>query len=74
MQPYANNGGNSSVTAFEIDLESITVEFKGGVRYSYTYQSAGSQHIEEMKALAQAGQGLGAYIMRNVRQSYASRF
>lgn len=73
MQQYANSGGNSAVTAYEFDDESITVEFKGGATYLYTYQSAGSHHIEQMKVLAQSGQGLGTYVNKNVRKSYASK-
>ena len=73
MQPYANAGGNSAVTAYELGDESITVAFKGGATYLYTYQSAGSHHIEQMRSLAQAGQGLGTYINKNVRKSYASK-
>lgn len=73
MRPYANFGGNSAVTAYELHGDSITVEFKGGATYLYTYLSAGSHHIEQMKALAQTGHGLGTYINKNVRKSYASR-
>jgi hypothetical protein len=73
MAPYANAGGTSGVTAFELGDESITVQFKGGSTYLYTYQSAGVDHIEQMKTLAQAGQGLGTYINTHVRKAYASR-
>jgi len=73
MQPYANSSGKSAVTAFTFDDESITVEFKRGAAYLYTYQSAGAHHVEQMKMLAQAGQGLGTYIIKNVAKSYASR-
>lgn len=73
MQPYANSGGNSGVSAYEPGEESITVQFKGGSVYLYTYQSAGAQHIEQMKVLAVAGQGLGSYINTHVRKAYASK-
>lgn len=73
MQAYANLGGDSSVTAYEFDDQSITVEFNYQSRYLYTYNSAGQHHIEMMKTLAQSGQGLGSYIVRNVKKAYASK-
>ncbi len=73
MEVYKNLDGNSAVVGFEIGSDSITVFFNDGAAYLYTYQSAGQDHIEQMKSLAQAGRGLNSYIMRYVRKNYASK-
>lgn len=70
MERYANLGGDSSVTAYEIGSTYIRVQFKTGRLYTYSYASAGSGHVETMKSLARAGQGLCSYIQRNVRNSF----
>lgn len=71
MQRYANINGDSGVSGFEIHDLSITVYFTGTSRsYTYSYASAGQHHIEAMKRLAQAGDGLNAYINHNVKFKY----
>ena len=56
---------------FEIEDTSITVYFKGTSRpYIYSYRKAGIQHVEEMKRLALAGDGLNEYINDYVKKSY----
>ncbi len=70
MERYANRGGNSGVTAYEIGNTSITVQFQDGATYLYTYASAGANNIEQMKRLAIAGQGLGSFISTHVRKGY----
>ena len=73
MESYKNSGGDSSVAAYEIGADSITVRFTTGDTYLYNYQSAGTHYIEKMKALAIAGNGLNSYIKRRVDKGYASR-
>lgn len=73
MERYRNLGGDSGVVAYEFGDTSITVEFSDGAHYLYTYQSAGSYNIEEMKRLAVAGRGLNSFINANVRKKYASK-
>lgn len=59
MQIYADIDRDSGVMGFEIEDTSITVYFKGTSRpYIYSYRKAGIQHVEEMKRLALAGDGL----------------
>lgn len=72
MQDYQNLGGNSGVSAYEINEDSISVKFKTGTVYKYSNGSAGSAHIENMKKLAIAGTGLNSYINTNpeVRKGY----
>ena len=73
MEKYLNLGGNSGIAAYEIGVDSITVQFNDGSIYLYNYQSAGKENIEHMKKLAVAGQGLNSFIMRKVRKSYATK-
>ena len=70
MNPYANLRGYSPVVGYEIEATRITVWFKGGKPYSYSYNRAGRENVEEMKRLANNGAGLSAYITRNVRFLY----
>ncbi|MDZ7692355.1 MAG: hypothetical protein U5K69_14670 [Balneolaceae bacterium] len=70
MKPYKDLDGDSGVAAYEIGDQSIKVQFKSGSAYLYTYASAGAGHIEKMKQLAKAGDGLNSYINRNVKNDY----
>lgn len=74
MEQYKNLSGNSGVVAFQIGNDYIKVQFKDGrfTLYTYTYQSASSVAIENMKALAVRGQGLNSYISTNKPQ-YSSK-
>lgn len=73
MDRYKNLGGNSNVVAYEIGLDSITVQFGDGSVYLYTTQSAGSANIAEMHCLANAGQGLNSFISRVVKKGYSRK-
>lgn len=73
MPAYANLSGKSGVTNYEISADSITVWFRRGSPYVYTYASAGEANIEQMKVLAESGQGLGAFINTVVKHLYASK-
>lgn len=59
-----------SPLALKTKTTRITVWFKGGKPYSYSYNRAGGENVEEMKRLANNGAGLSAYITRNVRFLY----
>ena len=74
MQPYANRGGNSSVSGFEIGPHYIIVQFKDGWKYEYTHQSAGVDHVSKMHRLAMAGKGLNSFITDFVRQRYSRKW
>jgi hypothetical protein len=73
MQRYKNRGGESGVVAYDIDAGQIIVEFQDGQRYLYTEDSAGAANIAQMQALARAGEGLGGFINRHVRDHYAKK-
>jgi hypothetical protein len=70
MERYANRSGNSPITYYQIEEDCITVWFKSGKSYTYSYRGAGRSHIETMKRLARSGSGLSAYITRNGRNDY----
>lgn len=71
MEKYKNLSGNSGVAAYEIDTDSITVEFHDGAVYLYNYQTNGQDNIEQMKKLAVAGKGLNSFITQNIGKAYA---
>lgn len=73
MRLYKDIDNDSGVSAFEPGDDYIIVEFKDGNAYRYTYRSAGSHHVEQMKILASDGDGLQAYININVKDLYESR-
>jgi hypothetical protein len=73
MERYKNLGGNSDVIAYEIENESIAVQFNDSAIYLYNYRSAGEVNIEKMKTLAVAGRGLNSFIMKQARKRYAAK-
>ena len=72
MSPYKNLNGNSNVESYEIEADSITVKFMSGKwrYYLYTSQKPGAEIVEQMKVLAQQGQGLNSYITRVVKNNF----
>ena len=73
MEKYMDLNGDSGVEAYEIGRHSITVEFKDGNVYLYTYRSAGRVNVEKMQALARAGRGLNTFISQNIRAAFADK-
>lgn len=71
MIPYKDMDGDSNVEAYEIYADAIAVKFNGTSKiYTYSYRSAGKQHIELMKKLAKNGDGLNSYINNNCKYKY----
>ena len=71
MKKYANLGEKESgVESYEYDATSITVQYKSGKQYTYSYESAGEDNIEHMKELADSGIGLGTFINKNVSDKF----
>ena len=71
MKLYKDISRDSGIHSYKIGPESITIRFKEGSIYLYTYASAGSRTIETMKKLAVKGKGLSTFISRNVKRRYA---
>lgn len=78
MEIYKNLGGTSNVRAYSVDQDSITIEFMSGANRFYVYDQnkPGMEHVNRMKALAVAGQGLNSYIGTHLRSpnSYSSKW
>ena len=72
MQKYNDIDGDSNIDKFEMGDDYIVVKFMDGGTYTYSYSSAGSYHIEEMKRLALSHDGLNAYINHN-RPRYSGK-
>ncbi len=70
MERYLNIDGDSNVIAYEIGADYIKVQFATGAIYKYSYRSAGSTHVEQMKRLARSGDGLNSYIKRFANKLY----
>jgi hypothetical protein len=70
---YQALGGDAGVSRYQMGTDSITVQFKDGSSYLYTYASAGKTKIEAMKKHATKGEGLTTYINQHVRDRYAAK-
>lgn len=73
MKRYSDVDRDSGVIAYESGDNFIRVKFGDGGVYLYTYASAGANHIERMKVLAEKGDGLNAYINDYVKKAYDQR-
>lgn len=73
MQHYNNRSGESGVVAYEIEKDTITIQFIDGDRYLYTKRSAGADNIAKMQELAREGRGLSTYLNQHVRSRYARK-
>lgn len=72
MQKYNDIDNDSNVDEFDFGVDYIVVRFLDESTYTYTYASAGVHHIEEMKRLASAHDGLNSYISR-YRPTYSNK-
>lgn len=71
MVPYLDIDGDSGVLSYEFGADYIDVQFKKTLKiYRYSYNSAGKNNVDTMKELAQNGNGLNAFINKNVRNLY----
>ena len=73
MKIYKDIDNDSGVSGYNYGSDYIEVEFKGGSIYLYNYSNPGEQHVEEMKRLADRGDGLNSYIMKYVKNNYYSK-
>ena len=65
MQNYSNQTGQSNITHFKIEADKIIIKFKKWDEpIVYTYESEGTEHIENLKSLALSGKGLSRYIQK----------
>ena len=71
-KPSAFLGGGFSMDADAEDA--IEVTFGDGRTYVYTAGSVGRANLNKMIELAEAGQGLNSFIMRNVKMGYVRKY
>jgi len=74
MDIYKDIDGDSGVHSYECGKDYISVKFSIGGTYTYTYQSAKAENVEQMKILARSGNGLNSFINKNVRKLYDKKF
>lgn len=76
MVPYKNLHGNSNIVAYELGVDSITVQFMTGTHKNYLYDSfkPGADVVSKMKELAIQGYGLNSYISRIVKSNFAKKW
>ena len=67
---YKNLSGSSTVAAYEIAKDGVTVRFSDHSVYRYTNQSADPENIAKMKTMAIAGKGLGTFITANLKDRF----
>lgn len=72
-EKYLNLSGNSTVASYKIVKDAVTIGFTSHGKYIYSNQSAGRLNINQMKALAIAGKGLGTFIEANLKEGYARK-
>ena len=68
---YRNLGGDSVINHYAIGNDFIAVQFRDDTVYVYDYDRPGRDHVEQMKACARSGHGLGTYITQHVRHAFA---
>lgn len=75
MIRYLDLDHDSGIVAYEYGESSILIRFKDGATYEYTSGGVGSHHLENMKRLADAGEGLNAYINTHheIRNGYSRK-
>ena len=73
MKLYQNKAGNSGIKAYESGDDFIRLEFVDGKVYEYNSIEPGTEHVDEMKKLAQSGNGLATYVNKYVRGNFFKR-
>jgi hypothetical protein len=73
MHPYGRPDRDQGVVAYETGDDFIRLLFVDGSVYLYNAQQPGAKHVDEMKELAERGEGLTTYVNRFVRKAYAAR-
>jgi hypothetical protein len=53
--------------------DGIILQFNYKDGYLYDYSKPGKEHVEQMKILAEQGEGLTTYVNQNVRDNYRKK-
>ena len=70
MKKYGNIHGNSGVIAYETGTDFIRICFQGNETYLYNEIKPGKAKVDQMKLLAEKGQGLSTFISQYVKNQY----
>ena len=73
MTKYKNLGGKSTVAAYELAKDYITVRFTTSAVLRFSNQITGAGNVRQMKSLAVAGKGLGTFITSKVENQFARK-
>ena len=74
MERYLNKDGNSGVSEYKINDDSIELVFKkSNVVYTYNEIRPGKTDVDEMKRLAKDGRVLSTYVSQVVKDNYYSK-
>ena len=73
MKRYENRSGRGGITGYEILPDGIILEFNYKEEYLYDYAKPGREHVEQMKILAERGEGLTTYVNQHVRDNYRKK-
>ncbi len=73
---YRDVNGDSGISAYRYAHDWIQVQFTDGGLYEYRASKIGQTHIDEMKRLADSGDGLNTYINTNpnVKHGWSSQY
>jgi len=75
MKTYTDINGDSGISEYDYGDDWILVQFRYGRPYEYRASRIGASHLDTMKRLADAGDGLNAYINTHpeVKNGYSSK-
>lgn len=73
MKRYENRSGRGGITGYEISPDGIILEFNYKDEYLYDYSKPGREQVEQMKILAERGEGLTTYVNQHVRDNYRKK-
>ena len=68
MEQYGD--GSKAIKSYKIADTYIDVVFSNGRKYRYSVSSAGQEHVDRMKELAEAGEGLTSYINQYTKNMF----
>jgi len=72
MKTYRDRDNNSNIAGYEYGEDWIRIYFKDDSEYEYSSEYVTQYMIDQMKYLADQGDGLNAYINKN-KPKYSSK-
>ncbi len=65
MKQYKDTDNDSNIEAYEYGDNWITIRFKDDSEYDYSNETVSQYELNQMKLLADEGDGLNAFINKN---------